>query len=380
MPMKMLREGTRGLHVRRWQSFLIDRGFLAGRADGDFGPLTRTATAAYQRANGLAADGIVGPRTAAAADWLVDKPPIEDVTPWLTDVPEPGPPETEPAPETPTATCEGSTRLTDSMLRQIMPRIRPSSCAVYAPFLQQAMEEFSIATPPRAAAFLAQLAHESGQLRYMEEIWGPTAAQRRYEPVSQLAARLGNTEPGDGRRFKGRGPIQLTGRANYRRYGRALGVDLIAQPELAATPQVGFRVAGLFWRQNGLNELADAQRFKAITRRINGGFNGLADRINFYERAKGLFQVPSIRVLEPREPAAPVPFPRGLDAPGEITPTAAERSPRRVTRRVGKRAPATRRKKTAKPRKPTSRSVARHAGARTAAKRARTARARKKRR
>src|SRR4029453_6798329 len=99
MPMEMLREGTRGLHVRRWQSFLIDRGFLAGRADGDFGPLTRTATAAYQRANGLAADGIVGPRTAAAADWLVDKPPIEDVTPWLTDVPEPGPPRTGAAPE-----------------------------------------------------------------------------------------------------------------------------------------------------------------------------------------------------------------------------------------------------------------------------------------
>jgi predicted chitinase len=241
------------------------------------------------------------------------------------------------------------------------------------------MEEFSITTPPRAAAFLAQLAHESGQLRCMEEIWGPTSAQCRYEPVSRLAARLGNTEPGDGKRFKGRGPIQLTGRANYRRYGRALGVDLIGQPELAATPQVGFRVAGLFWKQNGLNELADAQRFKAITRRINGGFNGLADRINFYERAKQLFQVPSIRVLEPREPLGPQPFPRGLDAPGEITATAAERSPRRAAKRPARRPAGPRRKKAAKPRKPPRRAAARRAGARPAPKRSRAKTPRSKR-
>src|SRR5262245_14137238 len=144
--METLRQGVRGLHVRRWQSFLIDRGFLAGRADADFGPLTHTATAAFQRANGLAPDGIVGPQTAAVADWLVDKPPIEDVTRWLTDVPEPEPPESRPetAPETTptTETCAGATRLTESMLRQIMPRIRPASCTAYAPFLQQAMDEF----------------------------------------------------------------------------------------------------------------------------------------------------------------------------------------------------------------------------------------------
>src|SRR5262245_47696692 len=371
MPMQVLRQGTRGLHVRRWQAFLIDRGFLVGRADADFGPLTRTATQAFQRANDLAPDGIVGPRTAAVADWLVDKPPIEDVTRWLTDVPESESPETQPdtRPDTPPETrpetvpvtdavCGGAARLTESLLRQVMPRIRPAVCTGYAPFLQQAMDEFSITSPPRMAAFLAQLAHESGQLRYMEEIWGPTPAQCRYEPVSRLAARLGNTEPGDGKRFKGRGPIQLTGRANYRRYGRALGVDLVGQPELAATPQVGFRVAGLFWKQNGLNELADAQRFKAITRRINGGFNGLADRINFYERAKQLFQVPSMRGLEPQEPAAPLRFPRGLEAPGESTPTAAERSPRRVAKRPPPRAAARARKKPAKPRPP-SRSAAR---------------------
>jgi putative chitinase len=368
--MEKLREGTRGLHVRRWQSFLVDRGFLSGRTDGEFGALTRTATAAFQRANGLVADGVVDPRTAAAADWLADKPPIEDLAQWLVETPEPA---TEPSvTEASPPVRDGKATLTEAMLRQIMPRVRPSSCSAYAPFLQKAMEEFTIDRPPRAAAFLAQLAHESGQLRFMEEIWGPTPAQRRYEPPTRLAARLGNTEPGDGKRFKGRGPIQLTGRANYRRYGKFLGVDLVAGPELAATKEVGFRVAGLFWKQNGLNELADAQRFKAITRRINGGFNGLADRISFYERAKALFQVPSIREFEPRQPAVPLRFPRGLDAPGEITPTAAERSPRRGTSRAGRRAAAPPRKKTAKAGKTrVSRPVARRAGARAAARKAR---------
>ncbi len=315
--MEMLREGTRGRHVRRWQSFLVDRGFLDGSADGVFGKRTRAATIAFQRAHGVAADGMVGPQTAAVADWLVDRPPIGQAV-------------------------EESEKviLTDVMLRQIMPGIRPTLSAAYAPYLQRAMKEFAIDTPPRAAAFLAQLAHESGQLRWMEEIWGPTPAQRRYEPPTRLAARLGNTEPGDGKRFKGRGPLQLTGRANYRRYGRALGVDLVGNPELAAARGVGFRIAGLFWKLNGLNQLADAGRFKAITRRLNGGFNGLADRIQFYERAKRLLRVPSIRAFEPTEPTAPPRFPRGLDAPGETTPTAAERRPRRGTKRTRKRPPA----------------------------------------
>src|SRR5262245_37959505 len=135
MPMQMLRRGTRGLHVRRWQAFLIDRGFLAGRADADFGPLTRTATQAFQRCNGLAPDGIVGPRTAAVADWLVDKPPIEDVTRWLTDVLQPEPPETQPETGPTTDTMGGGApRLTEAVLRQVMPRIRPGACTAYTPF------------------------------------------------------------------------------------------------------------------------------------------------------------------------------------------------------------------------------------------------------
>jgi predicted chitinase len=120
--------------------------------------------------------------------------------------------------------------LTGQQLQSIMPSTPAARREALLPFLQAAMTEFAIETPARVAAFVAQLAHESGQLRFMEEIWGPTPAQRRYEPASTLAATLGNTETGDGKRYKGRGPIQITGRANYRRFGDLLGTDLVADP------------------------------------------------------------------------------------------------------------------------------------------------------
>ena len=112
--------------------------------------------------------------------------------------------------------------LSSEQLRAIMPGLPAAKGQAFLPFLQAALAEFAIETPARSAAFLAQVAHESGQFRFMEEIWGPTPAQQRYEPPSSLATTLGNTEPGDGKRFKGRGPIQITGRANYRRFGDLL--------------------------------------------------------------------------------------------------------------------------------------------------------------
>ncbi len=184
--------------------------------------------------------------------------------------------------------------LTADRLQSIMPGIPAARREAFLPFLRAAMTEFAIEAPARAAAFLAQLAHESGQFRFMEEIWGPTAAQRRYEPVSTLAANLGNIEAGDGRRFKGRGPIQITGRANYRRFGDLLGADLVSQPANAARPELAFRIAGLFWSKKGLNELADRatpEAFREITRRINGGFNGLEDRLKFYVVARAVLGV-----------------------------------------------------------------------------------------
>jgi predicted chitinase len=186
--------------------------------------------------------------------------------------------------------------VTDDELRQIMPNCAAAKREAYLPFIQQAMQEFAITSYLREAAFLAQLAHESGELRYMEEIASGAAYEGRKD--------LGNTQPGDGKRYKGRGPIQLTGRANYQRYGDLLGLDLVNNPTLAATPQVGFRIAGQYWKLNGLNELADkglqivtikrkgqqeqVTAFDAITFRINGGFNGKDDRTKYYNRAKGV--------------------------------------------------------------------------------------------
>ncbi len=187
--------------------------------------------------------------------------------------------------------------VTDDELRQIMTNCSAQKRAAYLPFIQQAMQEFGITTYLREAAFLAQLAHESGELRFMEEIASGAAYEGRRD--------LGNTQPGDGRRYKGRGPIQLTGRANYKKFGDLLGLDLINNPTMAATPEVGFRIAGLFWKSRGLNELADQQDFRTITKRINGGFNGLPDRIKFYERAKKVLSRDDGDVAPP-PPTAPI--------------------------------------------------------------------------
>ena len=210
--------------------------------------------------------------------------------------------------------------LTSDQLHAIMPQLPAAKGAALFPFLTAAISEFAIDSPARTAAFLAQLAHESGQFRFMEEIWGPTPAQRRYEPVSTLASTLGNTEAGDGFRFKGRGPIQITGRANYKRFGDLLGLDLVGEPQRAALPEVAFRVAALFWSKKGLNGLADQvtpDAFREITRRINGGFNGLADRQKFYETAKttlGVTPPPLTRGGPPQADTGDADFERGAEA------------------------------------------------------------------
>ncbi len=151
----------------------------------------------------------------------------------------------------------------------------------YLLVIEAAMAEFDINTPARQAAFLAQIGHESGGLRYTTEIWGPTPAQSRYEGRKDL----GNVRPGDGTRFKGRGLIQTTGRDNYNATGRALGVDLISQPELLAAPELAARSAAWYWQSRGLNALADAGDFRRITLRINGGTNGQAERVALHAKA-----------------------------------------------------------------------------------------------
>lgn len=200
--------------------------------------------------------------------------------------------------------------VTDDELRQIMPNCAAAKRADYLPFIQQAMAEFDITSYLRETAFLAQLAHESGELRYMEEIASGAAYEGR--------ANLGNTQPGDGKRFKGRGPIQLTGRANYKRYGDLLGLDLVNNPTIAATKEVGFRIAGQYWKLNGLNELADQQQFKAITKKINGGYNGLDDRIKYYERAKKVMSSDDPETVSPPVATPPTSSGQAPPYPGAV--------------------------------------------------------------
>jgi putative chitinase len=140
------------------------------------------------------------------------------------------------------------------------------------------MAEFCIDTPLRQAFFLAQIAHESGSLRYVEEIASGAAYEGR--------ADLGNVEPGDGIFFKGRGLIQITGRANYQRCGEALGLDLIGCPEILELPQNAARSAGWFWAVHNLNASADANDIRTNTRIINGGYTGLLDRTQRLIEAK----------------------------------------------------------------------------------------------
>lgn len=171
--------------------------------------------------------------------------------------------------------------MTPDDLRKVMP-FSAGRVDTFAQPLTDAMQEFQITTSRRRAAFLAQVAHESGELRYLREL----ASGQEYEPPSERAKGLGNTEPGDGPRYKGGGLIQITGRANYHACGVELGVPLEDQPTLIETPAVACRSAAWFWETRGLNALADADQFGEITRKINGGYNGLDQRIRYWLEAR----------------------------------------------------------------------------------------------
>ena len=180
--------------------------------------------------------------------------------------------------------------ITPQQLLQILPNAGPVA-GVFVPVLNAAMVHYQIIGPKRVAAFIAQIGHESGQLNYVKEIWGPTVAQAKYEGRKDL----GNTVAGDGSKYRGRGLIQITGRANYIACGEGLGLDLVKQPELLENPQHACMSAAWFWATKGLSTLADAGEFDKITRRINGGQNGAADRQALYARALKVLALRSMR-------------------------------------------------------------------------------------
>lgn len=175
----------------------------------------------------------------------------------------------------------------------------PTACAEkFMQSINDTCDKYQINTPVRQVCFLSQLGHESGGLFYTEELASGSAYEGRKN--------LGNIVAGDGIRFKGRGLIQITGRSNYKSLGDAFGVDLIKNPTLLGGKNVKVCTqdqlkyaalsAGWFWNSRNLNALADTidikkpidagtnlENFKAITKKINGGYNGLADRLNRYK-------------------------------------------------------------------------------------------------
>jgi len=171
-------------------------------------------------------------------------------------------------------------QITENQLNLIYPNSTKQNRDKYLPYLNQYMEEYEINNAERIAAFLAQIGHESAQLKYSEEIASGSAYEGRKD--------LGNVFSGDGKKYKGRGLIQITGRTNYQKLTDALGVDFINYPQLLKEPEYAVLSAFWYWKDRRLNLYSTLKEsdFKELTRRINGGYNGYSDRLNLWNRAK----------------------------------------------------------------------------------------------
>lgn len=259
MQYPVLSKGARGYYVQLLQKHLNDWGCEVGPADGIFGDRTEAGVKEFQSKRqtvtfarkALVVDGIVGAETWAE----LAKIPADDIE--IVKIP---------------------TVITPNQARLIF---GSTPTTPQMEDLNGCMARFEITKAARMRHFLAQIAHESGGLQWLEELWGPTAAQRTYQ------GRMGNTQPGDGYRFRGAGAIQLTGRNNYTAFSKAIGdvkvVELGASYVSKAYP---FSSAGWFWAANGFNELCDrGASVIEVTRRVNGGLNGIDDRVRYYNKA-----------------------------------------------------------------------------------------------
>ncbi|WP_244136968.1 glycoside hydrolase family 19 protein [Burkholderia pyrrocinia] len=170
----------------------------------------------------------------------------------------------------------------------------PLSQAIpWADPLSAAMALYAIDSPARQAAFLAQCGHECGRFQWLREIWGPTPAQRAYEPPAAKAADLGNTQPGDGFRYRGGGLLQITGRYNFRVMGQKIGIDLEGNPDQIVQPSVAAEASAQFWADKALSAFADTGDFLSISRAINLGNscsaatpNGMPDRLALWDSCR----------------------------------------------------------------------------------------------
>lgn len=261
-PVIRLRDGFTGQNehlrpaIRQYQRLMVAVGERGIVADGWYGTQSAAATTKLQQQWGFYDDGVVRPALWRWLEMLRDHPG-----------------QSEPA------------AITLDQLVAIVGTARESHARRHLDGLNAAMARYEMDTPLRQAHFLAQIAHESGGLRWPEELASGDAYEGRTD--------LGNTQPGDGRRFKGRGLIQLTGRYNYQRYAATLrsrgdATNVEAQPEIVSQNPYAADVAGWFWDLRGLNSLADADDVIAVTRRINGGTRGLDERERYLELAKSV--------------------------------------------------------------------------------------------
>ena len=189
-------------------------------------------------------------------------------------------------------------KITPEILKEICPHISIDASLLYPTYLNEYFPKWEIDTIQRMQMFIAQVAHESGSFKYTREIASGNAYEGRKD--------LGNLFPGDGKRFKGHGLIQITGRSNHQTCSLALFGDnrLLLNPDILTTPRYATESACWFWKTRGLNELCDKpedwektiirndgktktySKIQYITRKINGGLNGINEREEFYERAR----------------------------------------------------------------------------------------------
>ncbi|AJD82926.1 putative chitinase [Achromobacter phage JWF] len=169
--------------------------------------------------------------------------------------------------------------ISPQQLKRIMPNASLANTELYAPLLTSHMLKWHIDTYEQVTAFIANVGHESGELKWVEEIASGAAYEGRRD--------LGNTEPGDGKRYKGRGLIQLTGRLNYVLIGFMLEQDFINNPEKLKEPKFASESACAFWWNNYLDRKATSEtQFRQVVKIINGGYNGMDDRSKLYARAR----------------------------------------------------------------------------------------------
>ena len=236
--------GSRGVEVINLQRALMALGYNVGptKDDGILGKFTSAAIVKFQTDNKLQATGTATPETVEAVNKAVAANP-------------------------------NKTKLQKAKPEEFKGKIEVSALGDKESRAVLSKEAQSQGIKGKElAAFLAQCSHESGGFRYLSEIWGPSAAQNTYD------GRMGNNKSGDGYRYRGRGYIQLTGKNNYTQAGRALGLDLVKNPDQAATPDVGAKTSVWFWKTNVQPKVSNWDDVTAITKVVNGGYNGLEDR------------------------------------------------------------------------------------------------------